>query len=186
MRLFFAADIDRDTNARVNETIARLKRIDPSVKWVRPENHHITLYFFGETDETTKGSIEGILDEAAGGVGSFNVSVCGISAFPSVDRPRVLWVGIENPGGELAKMHDSIRAALRMEKLPVNIEDRDFAPHLTIGRVKVRCSPALIQEVKRSGETAFGEFQVGAAVLYRSVLGRDGALYTPLKTITLS
>jgi 2'-5' RNA ligase len=186
MRLFFAVDIDRHTASGVDGTIARLKAIDPSVKWVRPQNHHITLYFFGETDERTKGSIEGILDETTIDIGSFTVRVGGISAFPSVDRPRVIWVGIDNPGGELAKMHASIGAALRRGNFPVNIEERVFAPHLTIGRVKERCSPALIQEVKRGRETAFGEFRVGAAVLYRSVLWRDGALYTPLKTITLS
>jgi 2'-5' RNA ligase len=186
MRLFFAADIERDTIARVDDAIARLKRIDPSVRWARPENHHITLYFFGEADEETKGSIEGILVEAAGGIGSFTVRVGGISAFPSVDRPRVLWVGIENPGGELAKMYESVSASIRREKLPVNVEERRYIPHLTIGRVKERCSPALIQEVKRSAETVFGEFQVDSVALYRSVLGREGALYTPLKTIPLS
>jgi 2'-5' RNA ligase len=185
MRLFFAVDIDRATNARVNETIARLKGIDPSVKWVRPENHHITVYFFGETDETTKDSIDRIVEKAAAGIGAFPVRVGGISAFPSVDRPRVLWIGVENPGGELAKMHESIRVSIRSEKLPVNAEERGFTPHLTIGRVRERCAPPLIREVKRSAEAAFGEFEVGAAVLYRSVLGREGPVYTPLKTMTL-
>jgi 2'-5' RNA ligase len=186
MRLFFAADIDRDINGRVNETIARLKTIDPSVKWVRPENHHVTLYFFGEADEKTRSSIEGILECATGGVRPFRVSVGGISAFPSVDRPRVLWIGLVNTGGELARMYTSIREALLREKLPVNVENRDLTPHLTIGRVKERCSSALTHEVRRSGDTAFGEFEVNSVVLYQSVLRREGPLYTPLKTIILS
>ena len=186
MRLFLAADIDRDTNARVNEIIARLRAIDPSVKWVRPENHHITVYFFGETDEATKDSIERILEESAAGIGSFPVRIGGVSAFPTVERPRVLWIGVDNPGGELAKLYETVRASVRREKLSVKEEERGFTPHLTIGRVRERCSPALVREVKRSAEAAFGEFQVGAAVLYRSVLGRDGSVYTPLKTITLS
>ena len=186
MRLFFAVDIDRDTNTCVNQAIARLRQIDPSVKWVKPENHHVTLYFFGETDEAAKGSVESVLEGATRGVKPFRIRVEGISAFPTVDRPRVFWIGIENSGGELAMVFESIGAAVRGERLPVNVEERNFTPHLTIGRAKQRCSPALIQEVKKGGETAFGEFEVGAMVLYQSVLRREGPLYTPLKSITLS
>jgi 2'-5' RNA ligase len=186
MRLFFAADVDDATNVRVNEFIRGLKRLDPSVGWVRPENHHITVYFFGEADEEVETSIERILTDAARGVRPFTLKVRGVSAFPAVDRPRVIWVGIENAGGELARMHEAVGESIRREKLPVNVEDRKYTPHLTVGRVKQRCSASLVAELKRHGETAFGEVRVGSTVLYRSVLAREGALYTPLKTIAMS
>jgi RNA 2',3'-cyclic 3'-phosphodiesterase len=184
MRIFFAAEIDREIVAKVNDVIARLRRIDGSVTWVKPENHHITINFFGETDEMTAKGLERILEAAVGSVRPFRVSIRGVSGFPSLSRPRVIWVGIENPGGELGALFGSVREGVIADALPVKAADGDrgYTPHLTIGRVKSVCSRHLLEEARSLAEMPFGSCVVNEFVLFQSVLGTKGPVYTPLRT----
>ena len=186
MRTFLAADIEPGINKKVNEVIDRLSRIDGGVKWVRPENHHITVYFFGEIDEATRASIEGIAAGVLEGVSPFPVRVEGISAFPHVNRPRVIWIGVENFGGELRSITEKLKREFVTRRLSVPIEDRDYTPHLTIGRVKERCSPSLSDEMAAVRMLSFGQFEIRSFILYESVLRREGPLYTPLRDFALA
>ena len=184
MRTFSAAEIDREIVAKVNDVIVRLRRIDGCVNWVKPENHHITINFFGETDEMTTKELERILEAAVGRMCPFPVSIRGISGFPSLSRPRVIWIGIENPGGELGALFGSVREGVLAKALPVKAADggRGYTPHLTIGRVKSVCSKRLLEEARSMSEMSFGSYEVNEFALYQSVLGNKGSVYTPLRT----
>ena len=115
----------------------------------------------------------------------FKASAAGISAFPSIKGPRVFWIGIENSTHELEKIYNSLKNDLPGKKIPVNIESKDYTPHLTIGRVKGWCDPETIHRLSADSQTEFGSFVIENITLYQSILKRDGPIYSPLKVFQL-
>jgi 2'-5' RNA ligase len=104
------------------------------VKWVEPENLHLTLRFFGELDSEAIGRVERVVTEVTRTGTPFTIRLEGIGAFPPRGRPRVIWVGMSRGAGDLTAL------ALRLEQAFVahglGGTDRPFAPHLTLGRVR--------------------------------------------------
>lgn len=185
MRTFLAADIEAGVNEKIGKFTENLGRVDQNVKWVKPANNHLTIYFFGEIDETGKGVLEKTIQAAVKEITPFCVSADGISAFPSMKRPRVFWIGIENTTGELNRIYEYIKNDLPQKNIKVNIETRDYTPHLTIGRVKGPCGNRIITEISSNREIKFGKFQIKSIVFYQSILRREGPLYKPLREYEL-
>ncbi len=185
MRTFLAVDLEEDVMDRINLLIQRYKSIDRNIKWVRPENIHITLFFFGEVDEYVLNRLEVLIKKSLESIYTFRVNVKGISAFPSLKKPRVIWIGVENKSHELITIFNAIQKVIKEENLDVNRETRDYTPHITLGRVKGYPNPKLIGEMKRDGEEIFGSFQVKDIVLYKSTLTRGGPLYEKLSVFTI-
>ena len=185
MRTFLAADIETGVNEKIGKFTENLRRIDQNVKWVKPANNHLTIYFFGEIDETGKDVLEKTIQAAVEEIAPFSVSAGGLSAFPSMKRPRVFWTGIENTTGELNRIYEYIKNDLPLKSIKVNIETRDYTPHLTIGRVKGRCGEGIITELSSHREIEFGKFRIKSIVFYQSILRREGPLYKPIKIYEL-
>jgi 2'-5' RNA ligase len=185
MRTFLAADIDKDVNDRIMEFMDIWSVMDKGVKWSKAGTNHITIYFFGEVAPDDIDVLTGAVSYALKQIKPFNVSASGISAFPSMKRPRVFWIGIENGTNELEKIYESIKKDLPEKKIKVNIETKDYTPHLTIGRVKGRCDPETIQKLSAESERKFGSFIIDKITLYQSILRREGPLYKPLKVFQI-
>ena len=185
MRTFLAADIDNKVNEKIKDFIDRYRQMDRSVKWGKADTNHITIYFFGEVEEKNIETLEGTVSDALGRIDPFEASAVGISAFPSMKVPRVFWIGIENRTYELEKIYKSIKTELPGKKIKVNIESKDYTPHLTIGRVKGRCDPETIRRLSSDGEAEFGSFVIDKIILYQSILRKEGPRYSPLKVFQL-
>ena len=185
MRTFLAADIDKNVNDRIKEFMDIRRVTDKSVKWGKAGTNHITIYFFGEVDANDMDILIATVSDALKQIKPFNAYASGVSAFPSIKRPRVFWIGIENRTNELKKIYESIKKDLPGKKIKVNIETKDYTPHLTIGRVKGRCDPETIQRLSAESEIQFGGFIINKITLYQSILRREGPLYKPLKIFEL-
>lgn len=185
MRTFLAVDLEDEVMDNINLLVQRYQSIDRNIKWVRPENIHITLFFFGEMDEYVLNKLEVLIKKSLESMYTFRVTVKGISAFPSLKIPRVIWIGVENKSHELNTIFDSIQNGVKEENLDVNRETRDYTPHITLGRVKSYPNPKLIGEMKASEGKIFGSFQVKDIVLYKSTLTRSGPLYEKLGVFTI-
>ncbi len=109
-------------------------------------------------------------------------TVGGLGCFPNPRRPRVIWVGVQATGGELAALQRAVEAA--MKPLGFSPEGREFTPHLTLGRVRDRIPPAdlslLGAMVSSTDIGTLGEVQAHSFALIQSVLKPSGAEYTPL------
>ena len=81
------------------------------IRWTRLENLHLTVEFFGETDEERIPELERALAEAAGQTPPFAMKIGGLGMFGGARHPRVLWMGVESAG--LRALHDRVEAALR-------------------------------------------------------------------------
>jgi 2'-5' RNA ligase len=158
-----------------------------SVRWVRPESVHLTLKFLGDTSIDSLPGIKQALAAVARNAPTSTFTVGKIGCFPNVHRPRVVWVGVQEPTGRLAVLQDAIEEVLG--PFGYEPEGRGFKPHLTLGRVgrKARRS-----EVIQVGEVVAGT-EVGQLAeviadrfeLIRSVLKPTGAEYTTLQTFML-
>ena len=158
-----------------------LKKSGAEVKWVSPENIHITLQFLGETEEAQIPLIKEALGKILLPYSPFYIKIAGIGCFPDTRRPRVIWVGTEG-SQPVINLHGDIAKGL--ERLGYQEEERNFTPHLTIGRVKSnRNTRELSRKMDEIKAASFSGFEVQNITLMKSELKPSGAIYYSLAEI---
>ena len=181
VRAFISVDLDR--NERIMEFATALKGAEPTLKVVDPSLIHITLKFLGETDERNLPAIAEVLREAAKGISPFTISFKGAGAFPSMNRIRVVWVGVNDvlPLATIAGRLDE-----RLSDLGITREARPFAPHITLARARSDAPhPVLRQIIHDRDEVDFGTQEVKAVRLKKSILTRCGPEYHTIEEVVL-
>lgn len=184
LRAFIAVPLPPAITQQLAEVQRRLKRGCPeqAVTWVRPENIHLTLFFLGDILPERQAPVEAALSVVARHARPLTFSVQGAGAFPNLNRPRVIWVGLQEPTGQLALLHRAVNEA--MQNVGFQPEDRHFSPHLTLGRIRQRASredaQAVGEAIRRAEVGHLGDAPVEEMILFRSVLKSSGAEYTPL------
>lgn len=183
IRAFVAVEMPPAARAALGAVSAALAgRVPPgSVRWVRPEQMHLTLRFLGETAVSQLPAITAALDEVGRQTAPLTLRLGAVGCFPNCKRPRVIWVGLEGDLRPLAVLQRRVEAAL----VPLGwaAEKRPFQPHLTLGRVKD------VGKLSRvSWEVAVEAVEVGvtAVVLVQSQLQKSGPIYTNLHASRLS
>lgn len=178
LRTFLAIDVTDEIRDAVAEIVPRLRTRAP-VRWVAMESLHVTLNFLGDV---RRESVEAICQAAAAAAARyapFEVKFRGLGAFPSLQRPGTLWIGVRRGGDELRALQAELTAELQTIGFPP--EARAYTPHLTIGKVR---SPAHGDELSRQlaahQDKVFGVIRVTEVVVYSSDLHQDGPIYTPL------
>jgi 2'-5' RNA ligase len=154
-------------------------RAPHGARWVGLENLHLTLRFLGATAEDRLPALEAALDDAVQGRGRFRVAIGGGGAFPSVQRPRAIWLGVADPEHGIA----SLAAALNehLVRAGWDAENRAFTPHLTLARTDgVRSGPRLARRLVAEAAGLEAWFEVDRAVLFESHTGGGPARYEPL------
>jgi len=150
------------------------------VKWVEPENLHVTLLFLGEVDEREVIAVCRAVAEVCGRHDRFRLVVESVGCFPNPRRPRVVWVGCGAGGPELAALHDALEPPL-MALGCYRREERQYTPHLTLGRVKSEGGgPALAAALQRKADWQAGETEVREVLVMSSELTPQGPVYTVL------
>jgi RNA 2',3'-cyclic 3'-phosphodiesterase len=154
-----------------------------SIKWVEPHNIHITLKFFGETEESRIGEIITQLTQVANAHKPFKFSVRGSGVFGSSYDPRVIWLGIDH-SLELQKLSSDVLdslAAIGWKK-----DRQNFVPHLTVGRIKhISDKPKLKEVIKKFENFEIQMVATNAFYLYESILKPTGPVYHVLETFGL-
>ncbi len=183
IRAFVAVDLEPQTVQKIAEAIARLRPRMPGIRWLPPTNFHLTLKFLGDVDEAKVASIAAALERDLYPFSCFTINAKGLGVFPDLKRPRILWVGLV--GGELNALASRVEKAL----FPFGFaaERRVFTPHLTVGRWRqFDGSPKeLGDEIEKWQGHDFGRSKVDEVILFQSVLKPEGAVYHPLKVVTL-
>ncbi len=184
IRAFVAIKIDSNTIDNIAAASARLEHHLKGVRWITQDNIHLTIKFLGDIDELMIPPISQALEGALCPFPRFTINAKGLGVFPGLKRPRILWVGLE--AANLAQLAAAVESAL--EPLGFVPEQREFKPHLTIGRWRGfhGSSVQLAEEIARWHDYHFGQSAVTEAILFRSVLKAHGAEYHPLKVVTLA
>ncbi|HUS86116.1 MAG TPA: RNA 2',3'-cyclic phosphodiesterase [Bacteroidales bacterium] len=182
-RVFIAIKIDPDK--RLKEIILDLKSglSGERIRWVEPDNIHVTLAFLGDMTTDRINDVIRILKEVAAESISFRLLIKGTGLFRGTEDPRIIWLGIEDTGPLNAVRH-KVCELLSREKLIR--DDRPFKAHITVGRVKS------ISDRKRLGElmgryrnTAIKEQHVNELIFYESIMKAGGSVYRPIDRFRL-
>lgn len=190
LRTFIAIDLDEAVRDAIGRVQGKFQRQAPhgSVKWVAPNAMHLTLKFLGDTPVSRVSKVADALAAACTGFAAFDISVEGRGCFPSLRRPRVIWVAVRDLGG---KSLAPLQAAIERHVAPLGFpaEERGFSPHLTLGRVARSAGAAeeaaIGQMVERSVVERIGVQRVHAVHLIKSDLRPAGPVYTVLATVEL-
>ena len=169
--------------SEVREALAGAARELPvvgEVRWIRPENVHLTLKFLGDVPEDDLDRIAKALDSLSPRHGPFEARLSGFGGFPSARRARILWAGIGEGSEPLRALARDVETSL--EPLGFEREDRAYVPHLTLGRARGR--PVSLEAVETP--SPIPGFRVRSVELVESVLGGGGAAYSTLATCLLS
>lgn len=178
MRTFIALDLSQDIKAELSRLEDGLKKADADIKWVKPENIHITLKFLGEVDEAKLAGIKQILDGISAQFKPFEITLFKLGAFPSLNYARVVWVGIDKSCAEVEKIASQVEEEL--EKIGFPKEERPFSAHLTLGRVKSAKNKDKLKEMLASLEARPKSSLIDKIVLYKSTLTPSGPIYTAI------
>ena len=200
IRCFLAVKLDievaRSLAARQKELRARCDEIGIKVGWVPPPNLHVTVRFLGQIALPMAQALKDMLEPVTMEIAPFDIESAGIGAFPSLDRPRVIWAGISRGQDELEKLYRSVSA--RLVGAGFQFEDSPFKSHITLGRVKggrtqelSSCFAVGRAEGSAEGEAegeldVFGTTHVRNLYCYRSDLSSHGAEYRSLWQLPLT
>jgi len=183
VRLFVAAEVGTEVQGVAAKVIADLERRTATVApharvtWVRTAQLHLTVRFLGHVDETLGERIRTALARPLRAL-AFDLAIEGTGTFPPKRPPRVIWAGIGAGIDSLRLVEKEVRG--RLDGLVPSMEERDFHPHLTLGRVKnpAGLRPAALLEGFESVE--FGRVRVAAVTLFESRLSSSGPTYLAL------
>ncbi len=188
LRSFIAVKIPEEIQSAVARSIAPLQKKlpKPLVRWVAPENVHLTLKFLGDVSSINLEQLAEYLKAEVCNLESFSMPVGDLGAFPTPRRARVLWVGLEAPPGLKALMRgvEAVAASLGYAE-----EGHPFSPHLTIGRVGQNVAAADLKQIWAAiEETKIGDLgmvRVDSVHIFQSDLLPGGSVYTLLYSLPM-
>lgn len=185
-RTFVAVELSTAVVAKAQALIGRLRQCEAQVRWNEPRQMHITLNFLGDVVVNGISDVCQLVAEAAAEHPAFDLSLTGAGAFPTSERPRIVWLGVTQGAQQLVALQNSLADAL--EVLGFQRESRPFTPHLTIGRVKSasRGDRTLPDLLRREAGCQCGRMRVGEVVVFSSTLSPKGPTYEPLARAPLA
>jgi len=179
IRAFIAIKIPDEIKSKFGEVQRKLRVPGADVRWVKPGNAHITLQFLGDTPVEKIEPIESALSRVATSHRPFDITITGLGVFPSLKRPRVIWIGIVEGANPLISLQASV--VEEMTNLGYESEKRAYSPHITLGRVKsAKNVDKLISSLEAAREFRAGNFRATEIHLIRSILSSEGPSYSTI------
>lgn len=178
IRLFFAVDMSEAVREHVVGLQEKLRaQLGRAFRWSAPENLHLTTNFIGEVEPEALATLEAIASQAVAGTSAFFLRVRGCGAFPSEQKARVVWAGIEGSVEPLRELQERLHGKLVRAGFPQ--DERAFHPHVTLGRARRRAPVRGVASCLAALATEdMGEFRVDRLRLYKSERHSDGFHYT--------
>ena len=180
-RAFLAIRLNDQSEVAIANLIDEARRESDGIRWVSRKNLHLTLKFLGPA--VARAKIEALINAVgplAKATAPFDLAARGVGGFPNLERPRVVWVGLEGPAlNALASRVEDAAAACGFDR-----ERRAFSAHLTIGRVNsLRGYGRTLRLLEAARDRDFGTSRIDSVTLYRSTLATGGSLYTPIRVL---
>ena len=182
IRSFLAFELPYNIKKMVRQVSEHIRRANLNVRWVNVDNIHLTVVFMGNIREEDIPAIKGQIRKACMEFGPFDIELNGLGVFPNVQRPRVLWLGLD---GDIERM-SSLKSALQELLKPFGIkeEKRSFRPHLTMGRFRKpnRGDSTLDNIISQYKDLDGPVCQLKELIMFKSELKREGAEYTKMES----
>jgi len=177
IRSFIAIDIDDPKIvSKIMDIQRELQSGGTQLKLVEPENLHLTLFFLGEQPPRIIEKVRDAMSTIS--FKPFTIKLQGLGAFPSIDRPRVVWIGVTEGFNEVRRIYTELRA--KLQAIPLRLEpESSFVPHITLARVKFS-GYALRKTLMNLKDIELGLQEVKAVRLKKSTLTPRGPIYETL------
>ncbi len=182
LRLFIALDFPDELRQRLGAVISDAKDYCEGIKWVSPENIHLTLKFLGETPEDMVSAITGGIEMAISDRAAYNVSVTGFGGFPNLRKPRVVWAGIT---GEKAIIETAHMVNTELTRIGIPADAKRLSPHITLGRVKRPGDFTRLISYFESLNFSSSPYILDRIRLVQSTLTQSGPIYKNVKEFKL-
>ena len=184
IRTFIGFELPEKIRSFISGIQEDLKSNRLDARWVQPKNIHLTLKFLGNINKEDTQKVGAAIFKSAADYAPISLAAKGIGAFPGINRPRVLWIGIKGQIDMLIQLQKSLDD--KLEEIGFSKENRPFKGHLTLARVKGRINQAkLINAIKKYGEFEPKSFIADNIILFKSDLKSTGAVYTKLISVSL-
>lgn len=185
MRLFIALTLPKRERTRIHRAAQVLRERNLPVAWTELDDYHLTLKFLGEVRGPRRAPVEHVLEKVAAETPPFDVTLRGFGAFPTIRKPRVLWIGAQATP-ELRCLKQDLEWGLAEHGF--ERETRAFHPHVTLGRAAEEGGAGafrgLDDVVAELAHTS--TFTVRSLDLMRSKLTKSGPRYSVERTIKLT
>ena len=181
LRTFAAFEVGAEQREEIGRFAGQM-RVRPGgsdLRWVRPENVHMTVRFFGELDRKQLAKARKAISGLDGNWDRLELRLGKLGAFPSMRRPQVLWLGIEDPEGRLVELAVEVDRAIRL--VGFGPADKKFIGHLTLARVGRKRRAPDMEQLTAGLTVPDCALTISAITLFWSDLQREGPRYTPLE-----
>ncbi len=183
-RIFIAVDVAPALQQSIAETERRLEEAGAKLRWTNPANLHFTLRFLGEIPLAQVAKAKVATREAAVGAQPFSIALVSLGAFPSVQRPRVVWIGVGEGRESMQALAERVDDRLTHYRFPV--EPRQFQAHLTLARVRdAREWAGLVRALSQFKDVDVGSQQVDSIAVIESQLSPRGPTYARVEEVRL-
>ena len=179
IRAFVAVELNDQVKQAIRAFQGHLKPLGCDIAWVKPENAHLTLKFLGGVKAKMAPSVAQALMNLCRDLRPFDTTLTQPGIFPNLRHPRVVWIGLDDTDGNLARLAESLETALG--NIGFQKEKRDFHAHITGGRIRTNKNASQLCEAIGKFPVPSGVNQsVGQITLFKSTLTSHGPVYEPL------
>ena len=169
-RLFVSIELPES----ITKTLVALDPHLRGVRWLAPEQMHLTLSFLGnvpeDVEEKLKKNLSAIEWKA------FFLPLSGFGAFPGKGRPNVIWIGVGRGHPHLFQLHKRVQEAALAAGLEPDL--RSFHPHVTVARCRDVSAESIRPFLKAHANVDAGLIHVESFCLNSSELTPVGSVYT--------
>ena len=182
-RIFIAVELDPALHQAVIDLQQRLQTAGARIRWSKPGQLHFTLRFLGEITPAQLALAKIATREAVDDTEPFTIALQRLGAFPSLHRPQVVWVGVEEGAAELQALAAKLEEHLTRHHFPP--EERPFKPHLTLARIRdERQWGDVVRALTHYRDAGIGSQRVEAVSVMESHLTRQGPIHTRVEEVS--
>ncbi len=135
-RCFLAINLSSEATGEILAAMDKWKFLGRHVRWIRPENIHLTMKFLGDISTSKTREVAETMKAICSNTTPFSINLASTGVFPNLRRPRILWVGLDGDIHELSNFRDSIETGLKA--CGIDQDRKPFIPHVTVARIKGR------------------------------------------------
>lgn len=185
VRAFLAINFSEEDKKQLAELISILKKQNRNlrIKWVEPENLHLTLHFLGEIEEQKLAQISEACDLFFKKISPLKLKFGKIHFFPNQEKPRIIFLDILESSDKnvLQTIYEQSKKIL--ESFRVKLDQKPWHAHVTLGRIK---NPQKIRYELPPKAIPQNVIMINSVELMKSVLTPQGPIYSILKRFNLA
>lgn len=184
MRVFIGIKPDDSVRETIKNALEPFQKIPTPIRWVKPENIHLTLKFIGEISPEKKNQLVDGIRNTGFQSAPISLHISGFGKFGPGESLNIFWAGID-PIPPLKQVYDRIENTLA--GMEIQRETRPFKPHITLGRNKKNFNfKSILALIDRYRDVSIARFELGGFQIFESTLTPEGPIYSILEEVKLS